>query len=228
MMTFPKYSKIETLFARDEKTFKVVEGNFRRPEFAIIDRWDVTEKIDGTNVRIHLPMNSDVPDGDPVVHFGGRTDSAQMPTFLLDYLQRTFKVSKMLAAFPDLMDAHVTLFGEGYGAKIQKGGNYRKDAAFRLFDVLIHGCPQHRDVWLKQEDVLDVANKLGIGNAPSLCCTSVEEIVNLVQCGYTSLVAMYDGGTPEHLAEGVVARSPHGLLDRMGCRIMWKLKTRDF
>ena len=45
-----KYPKIETLFTRDEK-FKVTDI-IRLPEFENIKKWLVTEKIDGTNIRI--------------------------------------------------------------------------------------------------------------------------------------------------------------------------------
>ena len=46
-----KYPKIETLFNRDEN-FKIVEGNYRLPEFENVTNWTITEKVDGTNVRI--------------------------------------------------------------------------------------------------------------------------------------------------------------------------------
>ena len=46
-----KYPKIQTLYDRDEK-FKVDPTQIRCPEFSLITRWLITEKIDGTNVRI--------------------------------------------------------------------------------------------------------------------------------------------------------------------------------
>ena len=87
-----KYSKIETLFRRDDETHKVLPGQFRRPEFSLIKTWDVTEKIDGTNIRVSWTPPSGEPFSGPygLVSFGGRTDRAQMPTMLLDYLQHTF------------------------------------------------------------------------------------------------------------------------------------------
>mgnify|MGYP003290714294 CR=1 FL=1 len=49
-----EYHKIETLFERDEKTKKLIEGNFRNKtvEFLKDNLWEFTEKIDGTNIRI--------------------------------------------------------------------------------------------------------------------------------------------------------------------------------
>ena len=107
-MSVPEYPKIDTLFERDPKTFKVDVTRIRRPEFEIPQRWLVTEKVDGTNVRVSLEVQC-VPAHqgaytvcdhykDPnnyAVHFYGRTAAAQMPTFLLDHLQRTFTLEKM-------------------------------------------------------------------------------------------------------------------------------------
>jgi len=48
------YPKIETLFKRDE-TFRVTD-KLRLPEFALVREWLVTEKVDGTNIRVvYLP-----------------------------------------------------------------------------------------------------------------------------------------------------------------------------
>ncbi len=72
-----EYHKIETLFVRDmEGTKKLIEGEYRHPlvEYLKDNIWIFTEKVDGTNVRVHW-------DGHTVV-FGGRTDNAQMPTVL--------------------------------------------------------------------------------------------------------------------------------------------------
>lgn len=49
-----EYHKIETLFERDEKTKKLIEGKFRNETVRFLkdNMWDFTEKIDGTNIRI--------------------------------------------------------------------------------------------------------------------------------------------------------------------------------
>lgn len=89
----------------------------------------IDEKIDGTNVRVFWNPNDAVP-----VKFGGRTDNAQMPTSLLNYLQNTFTLEKLYKQFPSA--SQVILFGEGYGPKIQAcGSRYRDDVSFILFDV---------------------------------------------------------------------------------------------
>jgi len=143
-----KYPKMETLFVRDEK-FKVTD-EIRCPEFANIKEWLVTEKIDGTNIRIIYTTEGKVL-------IRGRTDVAQIPKFLLKELKRIFTVAKFKLIFPEVLEVDVILFGEGYGQKIQKGGgNYNKGNSFRLFDVLIGR------MWLKWADIEDIAFKLGI------------------------------------------------------------------
>lgn len=216
------YPKIETLFNRDPKTFKVIEGQFRFPELTNIKTWWITEKIDGTNIRIAYFVDG----GARRLLFLGRTNNAQMPTFLLSYLQQTFTLDKMKSAFPDLKDEDtVILFGEGYGPKIQKGGgNYSKEVSFRLFDVKVGKW------WLEQENIWIVAANLGLKHVPDLYSPmTLEEAVDLVKSEPKSIVAQEDGGKPDsHKIEGIVARTRPLLLRRNGERLMWKLKIRDF
>jgi hypothetical protein len=210
------YPKIETLYDRDPRTFKVLPDTLRHPEFALIARWRLTEKIDGTNIRVGLS-----PDGR--VTFGGRTDKAEIPPHLLTYLTATFPSERVAAAFDP--GAEVVLFGEGYGEKIQSGGDYRTGVSFRLFDVRVG------DWWLNAADVDDVAAKLGIQTAPCLqrdimfvrYPASAEELRDLLP---ESIVAGEEGrGRP---AEGIIARTDPLLFMRDGRRVMWKLKFKDF
>ena len=108
-----KYPKIETLWNRDPQTHKVLPGELRLPEFGLVSRWLVTEKIDGTNVRIMLHA-------DGSVEYGGRTDNAQMPTTLIGYLTETFTREKMQATFQQNEDGtwpEVAVFGEGLAGR---------------------------------------------------------------------------------------------------------------
>jgi hypothetical protein len=212
-----EYHKIETLFERNEK-FIVDPLKLKHPVVATISTWDVTEKVDGTNIRV---MMSDAGD----VTFGGRTDKAQMPTGLIQYLINTFTPSKMRAAFEIESGPlpSVILYGEGYGAGIQKGGCYRPDKAFRLFDVLVGG-----KWWLDRANTCDVASKLEIQTVPYLGRWSLPEIVNAVRNGVTSKVALEDCGKGDVMAEGIVARPIETLFDKKGNRLIIKLKTKDF
>lgn len=207
---FVEYHKIDTLFERDEKTFVVNPGMLKSPVIGTISLWDVTEKIDGTNIRVMLDENGEVS-------FGGRTANAQLPADLLQKLYKMFPVDKMKETFwLDGTPTVATLYGEGYGAGIQKGGDYRPDKSFILFDVLVRN-----KWWLDKHDVQDVAVKLGVDTVPYLGIKTLAEIVEMVKEPFPSAI-----GTGR--AEGIVARPIEPLFDKRGNRIIIKLKTKDF
>ena len=206
-----KYPKINTIWKRDESNkFKIIEGDFSKQEFANIKNWHITEKIDGTNIRVSFENNT--------IRFDGRTDEAQMPAHLYDALQKIFTISAMQQAFKEPVPCKVVLYGEGYGAKIQKGGGlYRKDAGFILFDAWIDGW------WLERDSVNDIADKLSIKSVPEFGIMDHESAIRIVQSRPNSLIA-----EEPKVIEGIVARSHPLMLFRDGTPIMWKLKVRDF
>ena len=204
-----EYTKIQTLFKRDmSNKGRIIEGEWSLPEFDYLKKnaWLFTEKVDGTNIRVN------VSDGN--IQFGGRTDAAQIPSMLLVELNKLFTHEKLLRSFDcDLAD--VTLYGEGYGAKIQNGGKYRNDQSFVLFDVLIG------DWWLQRKDVEDVANKLGIDVVPIVGVGTLTEAIELVRNGMKSTWG-------DFISEGLVLRPSVELKTRGGNRIIGKIKHRDF
>lgn len=226
-----EYPKIETLFNRNPEDMKhVIVGQLRDPAFGLVDKWLVTEKIDGTNVRI-IYENGEV-------RIGGKTDNASMPLFLLDVLNAAFTAERFDEIWPtadapgdlgDIVPPRVVLYGEGYGPRIQKGGgNYRSDPAFRLFDVRVWGDDSRgggKWWWLDWPNVEDVANKLGIATVPVLAENATldyaAEFVNT-----RSVVASLESASIiDH--EGIVCRTVPLLFNRRGHRVMWKLKGRD-
>lgn len=206
-----EYNKIETLWKRDmDGTKKLLEGQFRNPtvEFLKDNVWQFTEKIDGTNIRVHW-------DGHTVT-FGGRTEKAQIPVFLLDYLMATFKTNEAEQIFEEKFgEREVTLFGEGYGPKIQSGGKYRDDVSFILFDLLIAGNYQSR------ESVEDVARSFGIDVVPIIFEGTIHEGVNFVKKFPKSTIGTAD-------MEGLVGRPKVEIRDRCGNRVIVKIKAEDF
>ena len=206
-----EYPKIETLFVRDTQgTKKLIEGSFRNPavEYLAGNIWSFTEKIDGTNTRIHWDGHK--------VEFAGRTDNAQIPNHLLKFLNDTFGSVEAEELFEQKFgDADVILFGEGYGPKIQKGGAYRDDVSFILFDVLLG------NVWLKRDAIEDIAQTFGIDAVPVIMQGTINEAVEYVKSKSKSTF-----GTAE--MEGLVGRPAVDLLDRLGRRVIVKIKARDF
>lgn len=212
------YAKIDTLLGRDEK-FRVTT-ELRRPIFGQITTWVVTEKVDGTNIRLGWGRHADETFSSAI---GGKTDNAQIPVKLYDVLTPMMKriapeVEKIMDEFE--LDQY-TLYGEGYGAGIQKGGNYRDDLGFILFDVLVNEV-----AWLDDNQVSDTALRLGLERAPVIGLWSLADITRRIEEGITSAVAHAHG--KQHQAEGIVARPVEPLYDRRGERLIVKLKTKDF
>lgn len=226
------YPKIDTLFERDKETFVVDPTKLKRPVFGTISDWDVTEKVDGTNIRvIYHPGGYEKAEGAygspgalspvlPSVRFAGRSDAAIIPGDLLAYLKKTFTPELFASKF----QGPVVLYGEGYGAGIQKvGGLYRPDKSFILFDVLVDGA-----WWMNTQQVRDVAESLGIDVVPyygrySLYSTPTKKgIIELVQTPFPSTL------NPACPAEGIVARPIDTLFDSRHERVILKLKTKDF
>lgn len=185
-------------------------GDYACPEFGNIKKWLVQEKIDGTNIRIHLTDS---------VSFFGRTTEATIHQNLYKYLSQTFTFDKLDSVFKkDEGVRDIWLFGEGYGAKIQGcGGNYRKDMAFMLFDIKIG------KYWLQQSSVQDIALQLGIPYAPIIGIMTEEEIVSYVKSKPLSLCS-----EDSQVMEGIIARSEPLMLFRGGEPLMMKLKCKEF
>lgn len=206
-----EYNKIETLYKRDmEGTKKLLEGEFRNPavEFLKDNVWQFTEKIDGTNIRVYWDGHK--------VQFGGRTERAQIPTPLVNYLTTTFGTNEAEQIFEEKFgETEVILFGEGYGPKIQNGGLYRNDVSFIMFDVLISGNYQSR------ESVEDIAKAFGIDIVPIIFEGTLQEGVDFVKTHPDSTM-----GTAK--MEGLVGRPKVEMRDRCGKRVIVKIKWEDF
>lgn len=206
-----EYDKIETLWKRDmDGSKKLLEGEFRNPavEFLKDNVWQFTEKIDGTNIRVYWDGHK--------VRFGGRTETAQIPSVLVNYLNSVFGTNEAEQIFEEKFgETEVLLFGEGYGPKIQNGGAYRNDVSFILFDVLISGNYQPR------ESVEDIARAFGIDIVPIIFEGTIKEGVDFVKGHPNSIM-----GTAK--MEGLVGRPKVEMRDRCGKRVIVKIKWEDF
>ena len=217
-----EYQKIQTLFKRDERNI-IIPDQFTYPEFEVLKdlKWECTEKIDGTNIRIELASSGNSEDG-IIMSFKGRTDKAVIPEHLLTKLNWLFDREHLMEALnitDETQNCNITLYGEGYGAKIQKGGNYiSNDVNFILFDVKIDKW------WLDRESIKDIANKLGINAVPLMGYMTIPEAIEYVKKGFKSTIAE----NKDYDAEGLVLKTPCGLLKRDGERLITKIKTVDF
>lgn len=216
-----KYQKIQTLFLRDDKNI-IIPDQFTYPEFEYLkdNKWECTEKIDGTNIRIELDFYVH-DDGvrEVNVNFKGRTDEATIPAHLYRRLEELFNNVNWLEIFDITSTTSITLYGEGYGTKIQKGGNYISSGVdFILFDVKVDKW------WLQRDAVEDIANKLNIKIVPLIGYMTIPEAVEYVRRGFKSTIAE----NKDYEAEGLVLKTTTGLLRRNGERLITKIKTVDF
>ncbi len=207
-----KYHKIQNVFKRDHET-NCLTTEFSRPEFGYLAylEWEWTEKVDGMNIRVmqnpvHTPLK-----------FAGKTDKAQLPPKLLNKLRERFGEESDHERLGSICaDASICLYGEGYGAGIQKGGGYIPEGQdFVLFDVMIAGT------WLGREDVEGIANDLSLPVVPVVGSGSLLSAVELVEVGFKSAWG-------DVVAEGLVARPVVELSASNGQRIITKIKRRDF
>lgn len=205
------YNKIETVFNRDVNgTKKLIDGDYRSSlvEYLKNNVWRWTEKIDGTNIRV-------IWDGHNIT-FGGKTENTQIPADLVNFLNEKFKNIETEELFEQAFnDKKVVLFGEGYGPKIQNGGDYRSDVSFIMFDVAINGRYQEWD------NVLNIAKMFDVDVVPMVMEGTVEDAINFIKTHPKS-----NFGTA--FMEGVVGKPLVEIFDRSGNRAIVKVKREDF
>lgn len=183
----PAYPKINSLWKRDfENKSVILPGEFAQPEFEDLRsaRWEWSEKIDGTNIRIFKDE-----DGDVVI--GGRTDRANIPAPLYKSLE---PIADRIGAFAWNDNSPVTVFGEGYGAGIQQGGGYRSKPGFIVFDIRIG------EVYLGRETVENIASGLDLEVVHSYGVMTLDEA--WIKMCYREFETTY----VDHELEGIVGR----------------------
>lgn len=214
-----EYHKINSLWMRDpatkNKTF--LEGQWAQPEFEYLanNPWTLTEKVDGTNIRVMIAEEV----FDRKITFGGKTDNAQIPSKLVAWLQDKLLsvegLCKLDKQFPRPC-GEVCLYGEGYGAQIQKVGSmYGPNQEFVLFDVKVGRW------WLQRSAVEEVAETLGLRVVPILGEATLYAMAEMARRGFKSTWGDFE-------AEGLVARPKVEMFSRNGSRIITKVKCRDF
>lgn len=195
------------------------------------ERWDLTTEthnfftttclVHNTNIRIYISREYDGEDDWLYgVSFMGRTNNSTIPEHLNLKLQQIFYRVDWKTVFPSLMPGDsVCLYGEGYGNNIQKGSSYiSNDVDFILFDV------RYNNWWLERKNCEDIANKCGIKIVPIVGYMTIPEAIDLVKKGFKSSISE----DKNLIAEGLVLKTPQGLLSRDGKRIITKIKHNDF
>ena len=244
------YQKINTIFMRDANNVIMPYERFTEPEFEYLRslKWRGEEKVDGTNMRIEVtkvPIWDGGIEGRTIngvefkVRIAGKTDNANIPKNLIKHMQEKYPDEKVLAAlglkefipvdewenehnwlaYEDIPNIY-TIYGEGYGEGIQSGGWYIKGGnEFIVFDVKVN------DIYLKTNVRDEIAAKLGAPVVPLVGYFTLDEAIEFVRKGFRSLIAQ---NPDAKMAEGLVLRTDPCLRNRMGNRIIVKIKYKDF
>lgn len=212
-----QYQKIKTVWNRnpDNKFKTLLAGDWSKNEFIYLahNRWVCTEKIDGMNMRVRFSNN--------IIDIKGKSNSAQIPPFLLTKMQQLFPLELMQKVFGPGQrwnaEYQICLYGEGYGAKIQKDGEtyISADVNFILFDVLIN------DIWMPFDTVQQFGAALHINTVPIVYEGNLNNAIAIVQTGFKSHIA-------DRQAEGLIMKPLLELTDRLDNRIITKVKCKDF
>ncbi len=210
-MSYP-YPKIPALYKRDPADpKKILYGEFKDPtvKYLMWSEWIFTEKVDGTNMRI-------VWNGENVT-IKGRNEKSQVPDSLVDfmsYYESNEFVRKLQSWFGP---TPATIYGEGYGAKIQKGGGdyIPDDVSFIAFDVLLG-----QRYWMSYSEVYDLTTSLNILMVPvNGICVLVNKVAEMKN---NEIQVSQLRSTP---AEGLVGQPRAQLLNASGKLIRVKLKV---
>ena len=249
------YQKINTLYKRDINNIIMQHYEWSCPEFEYLRAlpWDVTEKIDGTNMRIEViqspvlkPESEDIIGVQFDVTIKGKTDNSQIPSHLEKYMKETFDENRVLYSLGiekyipiekwaehgwcvskedltpvyDKIPEKYTIYGEGYGMKIQKvGSRYLSNSvSFIGFDVKVN------DIYLLRDNAMEVFKKLGADTVPYFGQMTIDEAIEKVREGFVSEISE----DRTLMAEGLVLSSPLGLKNRRGERLIVKIKYMDF
>lgn len=118
-----------------------------------------------------------------------------------------------------------TIYGEGYGKGIGKAGNHysKTNVSFIGFDVKVT-CRDGREVYLVTPQRDEIFDSIGIPKVIDMGPMTIDEAIEFVKKGFVDTLAE----EKDFPAEGLVLKTPNGLLDRNGKRLCVKVKSCDW
>lgn len=206
-----EYQKIPNFYKFDNETKSFITEIYDPYVDYLKDlTWIVSEKVDGTNIRVHYDGHT--------VEWSGRTDKSNLPKEVEELLKNTFGDSEII--FEQLFgDKDVVLFMECYGGKIQ-GGLYGGEERLIGFDVMVNGF------YLDKTVIAEIFGKFGVKcvnfwevhglnnvvNSLALSHGSPEQYISPLCCKGTTII------------EGFVCVPKLRIYDNQGNRIIVKIK----
>lgn len=210
----PRYNKIPSLLKRDVRTGKFTT-EFTKDILKELYMKDypmvVTEKIDGTNVRVYWDGYN--------FSIWGRKGASEMPEGLLNYLEDKFSNYKMEALFEERFgDKPAVICGEGIGPKITEkygSGEY----GFIGFDIMYNGR------YLNYEECDKFFELINITPVPFMGRDTIYNIIELITNLNGTMKSLLNRNI---IAEGVVLKPDIELYDNLGNRAILKIKQKDY
>jgi Rnl2 family RNA ligase len=214
-INFPKYPELVRLD--------------KRPEILSVREVVATEKIHGTNFRVHFPEGM-ASLGE--VRFGGRNEDfgSGEQSFYGGRPVKFFKddgplLQRMADTFAAYGFGGVTVFGEAFGTSIQKGVRYAApgEVLFRAFDIMVG------ENFVTYDLFVELCDKMQLPRVPEVWRgePSLANFDALLE--KPSAEGRKNGVSDErNLAEGVVIRSNPLLRDVFGQWLIVKHKSEMF
>lgn len=201
------YQKIESLYKFDSE-MKRFRKEYFNPivEYLENNKWYGTEKVDGTNVRVHWDGYS--------FDFKARTDEGDLPKEIRIVLSETFNKEMEITFEQKFGQKEVLLFMEGFGGKVQRG-TYTLSERLIGFDIMI------KDVYLDKEKSKEIFEELGLEFVPVIEFNNLNEAIKYVKENKNSIV------DPNVKPEGLVCYPQQRIYNHKGERIIVKIKKRD-
>lgn len=210
------YQKIETLFEFDLATKQFIDKFYNPLVEQLKDyTWVFTEKIDGTNLRIHW-------DGYNLT-YSGRTDDANFSEEQSLWIESNIVTKEIEQVFEQIFkDKWITIYGELYGKNIQKRGRFYSDNyQFKVFDIMLPILEKPlKEKYVSRKVMESICKSLGYDTVPILFEGTINE-------GLSYVLNNDKSSFSEASLEGVVGKIKYDLLDENGKRIIIKIKKRD-
>lgn len=201
----------------------------KRPEILSVKEVVATEKIHGTNFRIYFPAGIRAVEE---VVFGGRNEElgTEGAGFYGGRPARFFRgqpdlLQRMLDTFTSYGFSDVTVFGEAFGAGVQRGVRYVTDdqVAFRAFDIAV------AENFVTYALFVELCEAIALPRVPEVWrgAPSLESFDALLE--KPSVEGERNGVVDaKNVAEGVVIRSNPLLRDVFGQWLIIKHKAESF
>jgi len=201
----------------------------RRPEILAVKEVVATEKIHGSNFRVFFPEGMKSIDE---VQYGGRNEEfgTGESSFYGGRPVKWFKeqrdlLERMMETFATYAFSGVTIFGETFGAGIQRGIRYVQDDSviFRAFDIAVGENLVTYDLFS------EICDKAKLPRVPEIWRGEPSRAAFDLLLEKNSTEAEKNGVTLEtNVSEGVVIRSNPLLRDVFGQWLIIKHKSEKF